>query len=286
MAEEEPAEFKNVAASYRSTITAFLSHRKNIEGKVWIDSCFLQSSSLESVLNAVVEVRDKLLSNSRPVFSRASLLLDSFRNEQGDFSLGAARLQGKVSKLKACAVEIEDSIIRDHASEKIKFFANYYWSSAAKLGLIRFWDIAFSSESCVQKELNILKLFEQIEHAISRSDKSPRFFTPLLVNLARHLEGTKLVDFVRFIDKNDEVYNLLKRELPEGEFVFFTLIDRYFEDENSDFGKDVSKVIQHWAGFNRGWLLDRLNKENKHGPVPDVIIRPENRGKWRALARR
>ncbi|OYW74717.1 MAG: hypothetical protein B7Z37_16650 [Verrucomicrobia bacterium 12-59-8] len=151
----------------------------------------------------------------------------------------------------------------------------------------KFYDVQFTSNSAIQSALNLNALFNEITHAISRSEKAPRFFTPILVNLARHLHPPKFIEFVEIIHTDEEVYTLVKKVLPEGEFIVFTIIDRFFEDLDKDeqtFAHQLTGIIESWTGGGRGWLIERLNKTNKHGPVPDQIIRPEHRGRWRALA--
>jgi len=190
-----------------------------------------------------------------------------------------------VLRLKACAIEVAEDAINSRS--KLPVFPNFYWPTSLAGAPTKFLDVQFTSNSAVQSALDFKALFNEVNQAICRSEKAPRFFTPILVNLARHLQSAKFVEFVEIIHSDEQVYTLVKKVLPEGEFIVFTIIDRYFENLDKDdgvFANKLTDIIASWTGGGRGWLIERLNKTNKHGPVPDQIIRPENRGRWRAMA--
>lgn len=290
LAEEEPDLFINVSSEYRNVMTGIFNGRPHFMKREWIDSCFIQCQDPGELLAVLIEARDRLLGLPRPVLIRGVAVAGACFNEFVEFTQGAAKLEGRVSRLKACAFDIDEHLIlKLRKTDRSMLFINFCLTHRRQGGHIPIHDLVLLPQNELKREIELWTIVHQVIDGAERAPKASRFFVPIIVNIVKNYHRTKVIKLLESLESDVEVYNFLKRKIPESEFIFFAALDRFLTPAKSSTTRrppsSVPEPVKKWAEASRGWIFQRANADHKHGPVPFQICSPEARGVWRRMIR-
>ena len=292
LATDSPSDYIQKIREFRFALESSYDSDSSTNTYIFRDSCYLEDASLPHLVKFIRSLRTTLLLRSslvvRGAIAKGSLSIAPIKSEspfltarlQG-FECGsvASQLFGFLERLKGVGIFVANSVYDDSgANLDNAFFDNCYVSESRYNKYIEFVDLSLDSEFMTWSNLG--KLLSLFSKARFFSKKIARFYIPILVNWAKHMnlgprseENLDLDDYIvnkRILEKCRDVLGI--------ELVFLALMDRVFSaPPMANVGADTMESVRTnnlRKYFRRSqWLHRFIMTDSKTMNVPSFILR-------------